>query len=174
MVRPTEGCRHSRGLLPSHLRLRIPFLLGSARWSDPEADRHDSTHIFNIFADILDQPRWFLVREIPFVSIQVLQLIYAVCVIVTHSGCGIHSSSKYHWISVILLTVGLRLALPFWHFLSDTGTPGAGDNLISSVMAVQLAAFYGKQKPKHTMLMFMSYDVEELGLKGLRAFCRSV
>jgi hypothetical protein len=133
---------------------------------------HDSTHIFNFFADTIGKPRQFMVREILFVLLQVAELAYAISAAATGAGCGFRSNSKFHWGVIVCFTIALRVVLPFWHFLSPIGTPGAGDNLISSAMAVQLAAFYGKNKPKHTRLMFMSFDAEELGLKGSRVFFR--
>jgi putative aminopeptidase FrvX len=55
--------------------------------------------------------------------------------------------------------------------LNKTGTPGAGDNLISSCMGLTLAKhFAGTDKLKHTRLMFVSFDAEEIGLRGSHAF----
>jgi Zn-dependent M28 family amino/carboxypeptidase len=39
-------------------------------------------------------------------------------------------------------------------------------------MGVQLAKWYAKNKPKHTRLVFLSFDAEEICLKGSREFFR--
>ncbi len=53
--------------------------------------------------------------------------------------------------------------------------PGAGDNLISCAMAVQLSRYFSRNKDNgiplaHTRLIFASFDGEEAGLRGARAF----
>jgi hypothetical protein len=58
-----------------------------------------------------------------------------------------------------------------WGYLNEKGTPGAGDNLISSCMGLTLAKhFAGADKLKHTRLMFVSFDAEEIGLSGSHVF----
>ena len=75
----------------------------------------------------------------------------------------------------VLLTLGIPLLLPLLHFVSDKGSPGAGDNLVSSCMSVQLSRFFDWKrkcgKPlEHTRLIFCSFDGEEVGLRGSRAW----
>lgn len=72
-----------------------------------------------------------------------------------------------------LLTIGFPLILPLWRFMGDDVSPGAGDNLISSCMSVELARFYASRRHrseplKHTRLIFASFDAEEVGLRGSR------
>jgi hypothetical protein len=134
---------------------------------------HDSTHVFNFFDDLLGKPAcFFLVREILFIGFQVGQLVYTIYAAVNGLGCGPRAEGQLARIAFGVLAVGIVVVVPFWWFLRDTGTPGAGDNLISSVMGVQLAKFYGLNRPKHTRLIFLSFDAEELGLKGSRVFFR--
>ncbi|MFA6839681.1 MAG: M28 family peptidase [Sphaerochaetaceae bacterium] len=71
------------------------------------------------------------------------------------------------------LTVAFPLILPLWRFLSPSVSPGAGDNLISSSMSVELARFYASRRHQesplqHTRLVFASFDAEEVGLRGSR------
>lgn len=71
-------------------------------------------------------------------------------------------------------------SLPFMivyiFMLSKKGTPGAGDNLISSVMVIEfgkhLASLKRANKPflKHTRIILTSFDAEEAGLRGAAAF----
>lgn len=70
-----------------------------------------------------------------------------------------------------LLTLGIPLLFPLRHFVLEEGSPGAGDNLISSSMGVQLARFFDwkikcGQPLLHTRLVFCSFDGEEVGLRG--------
>jgi Zn-dependent M28 family amino/carboxypeptidase len=78
------------------------------------------------------------------------------------------------WLAKLVFALAFRIVFPFWHFMSpDKGTPGAGDNLISSVMGCVLAKYYsGRPRLKHTQLYFVSHDAEELMLKGSRTFFR--
>lgn len=72
-----------------------------------------------------------------------------------------------------LLTLGIPLLFPLRGFVLEEGSPGAGDNLISSSMAVQLARFFDWKKKcgqplLNTRLVFCSFDGEEVGLRGSR------
>jgi Zn-dependent M28 family amino/carboxypeptidase len=64
---------------------------------------------------------------------------------------------------------------PMWFFLGKP-TPGAGDNLIASTIAVQLARIFrrvrdqGGPSLQHTRLVLASFDAEESGLRGAAAY----
>jgi len=85
------------------------------------------------------------------------------------------------WIAPAL-TVGAIVSfvfmVPMYFFTGRNGTPGAGDNLIASAMIVELAGYYGSAKKtgnhhlRHTRLIFASFDAEEAGLRGSRAFVK--
>jgi len=68
--------------------------------------------------------------------------------------------------------------VPMYFFMGKNGTPGAGDNLIASAMVVELARYFGELKKagggvlRHTRLVFASFDAEEAGLRGSRAFAK--
>jgi hypothetical protein len=70
----------------------------------------------------------------------------------------------------ILLLGATPLLLPLRSFYSHEGSPGAGDNLASVGMTVQLARYFHWKKScntplSHTRLIFCSFD-------GGRAVCR--
>jgi hypothetical protein len=70
-----------------------------------------------------------------------------------------------------ILTLGFPLVLPLWGFVTSQGSPGAGDNLVSSCMGIELARYFDWRKRcgknlAHTRLVFASFDGEEVGLKG--------
>lgn len=80
-------------------------------------------------------------------------------------------------IPCIILNGALTLCFPFvfplWGFVTSEGSPGAGDNLVSSCMGVELARFFDWRKRcgkplGHTRLVFASFDGEEIGLRGSR------
>ncbi len=63
-------------------------------------------------------------------------------------------------------------------FVGSRGTPGAGDTLIASVMALKSAELFGRHGKKrrpglaNTRLVFLSFDAEEAGLRGARAYVK--
>lgn len=67
------------------------------------------------------------------------------------------------------------VVLPLLTFYAKEGSPGAGDNLASVGMTVQLARFFHWKKScntplEHTRLVFCSFDGEECGLQGSKAW----
>lgn len=79
-----------------------------------------------------------------------------------------------------IVFVVILLALSFFvfslqYFFSDEVSPGAGDNLISCTTIIQISRYYDwmkkNNKPlEHTRLIFCSFDGEEVGLRGSRAW----
>ena len=63
-------------------------------------------------------------------------------------------------------------------FYEKEASPGAGDNLASSAMTVQLARYFRWKRDcnnplEHTRLVFCSFDGEELGLRGSRQWYKT-
>jgi aminopeptidase YwaD len=78
----------------------------------------------------------------------------------------------------IIVPFGGIFFIPLFFFLSSEVTEGAGDNLIASSMLVTLAQLFaglkrGRQRLNHTRLRFISFDAEESGLRGSRAYART-
>lgn len=84
------------------------------------------------------------------------------------------------WLSQIFAYVFLVLSvgvIPLWFFHSKKGSPGAADNMIASAIAMEVGKHYRQEKKegkglKHTRLVIASWDAEEAGLRGSRAFIR--
>ena len=76
------------------------------------------------------------------------------------------TSKTLNLVSLIFIAI----LLSGYNFILKEGTPGAGDNLISSSIAVELAKYFNENKLKNTRLYFVSFDGEECGLRGARAF----
>ena len=78
----------------------------------------------------------------------------------------------------VLAIAGLIFVSPMWFFVSKKCTPGAGDNLVASAGAVALAKALadlrasGAFRLEHTRVWFVSFDGEESGLRGSRAFVK--
>jgi Predicted aminopeptidases len=78
---------------------------------------------------------------------------------------------------LLLFSVSQLVFIKLWGFVGDTYSPGAGDNLISSSMLVELAHYFSWKKKngegfEHTKLVFVSFDGEEEGLCGSKAWYR--
>ncbi len=76
---------------------------------------------------------------------------------------------------LVVLIAGIPLVWRLRKVLGDEGAPGAGDNLLSGALLVQLARYYDWRKRcgfplTHTRLVFASFDGEECGLRGSRRF----
>jgi len=80
-------------------------------------------------------------------------------------------------ISFIIL-VGAPAVIQFYFFKSNKVSPGAGDNLIASMIAVKIAQIFGESKKngknlmKHTEIVLISTDAEESALRGARAYVK--
>jgi aminopeptidase YwaD len=78
----------------------------------------------------------------------------------------------------VLLIFGLYFVFTKFFLVSSQSTPGAGDNLIASAMLVELAHRFtslekhGQSILEHTRLIFLSFDAEESGVRGSRAWVR--
>jgi Zn-dependent M28 family amino/carboxypeptidase len=78
----------------------------------------------------------------------------------------------------IALMVGGIFVLPLAFFTSGQVVPGAGDNMIAVAIASEIGGLFGNIKKsggnalRHTRLIIASFDAEEAGLRGARAFIR--
>ncbi len=123
---------------------------------------HDSARIFNFF---IHQPKLYNLRVTGGIGLVVFLLLTSIVLLFVDSGL-------FPLILKILVSVGFLLTGQMWFFASSKGTPGAGDNLIASAMAVEIGRHFAEQKLKHTRLVVASFDAEEEGLRGARAFAK--
>lgn len=135
---------------------------------------HDSAYIFNFF---VHQPQLYSLRVTGSIIFVVLSLVLGILntvLAIVNPGNWIEI---VRWVSVGIIALGAFLVVQMWFFRSSKGTPGAGDNLASTQIAFQLGKyFYGlkgtEKELKHTRLIFASFDAEEEGLRGARAFVK--
>jgi aminopeptidase YwaD len=123
---------------------------------------HDSSRIFNFF---IHQPKLYNIRitgSIGFVILLTLVSLIRLFV----------SNDLFILISNILLALGSLLIIQKWFFASKDGTPGTGDNLIASTMGIEIGRYFSQNELKHTRIIIVSFDAEEEGLRGSRAFAK--
>lgn len=91
--------------------------------------------------------------------------------------------ASYQWIAqpsnfkinqelIYFMGGGLIFMLQYFFFVSWDVSPGAGDNLISSAIAVKLADHFSTLNLNHTRLIFLCPDAEESGLRGAREYVK--
>lgn len=76
-------------------------------------------------------------------------------------------------ILLILYVTGFVFVGRLWFFANKKATPGAGDNLIASQIALEVARHFSENPLKHTRVIFASFDAEEAGLRGARAYAKA-
>jgi aminopeptidase YwaD len=80
------------------------------------------------------------------------------------------------WVPVALMVGGI-FQLPLAFFTTRQVSPAAGDDMIAVAVAGETARLFhrakkaGKNPLRHTRLIIGSFDAEEAGLRGARAFC---
>lgn len=132
---------------------------------------HDSARVFNFF---VDKPHLYIFKVggalAAYGSLTLLTLVQIFVKLFNQNY-----SVKPFLLFQIILTVAIYLMAKLWFFASNEATPGAGDNLIASAMAIEVARYFkNREKPlEHTRLIVASFDGEEAGLRGARHFYKN-
>jgi aminopeptidase YwaD len=134
---------------------------------------HDSARIFNFLAH---QPALYALRVTGGLAIYGLFLLtsWLLAVWTAVSGAAPDWSTVGAAVfSVLLLWVG-----QLWWFASARSTPGAGDNLASSAAAWETLRHFAEEKAagqglRHLRVIAASWDAEEAGLRGGRAWVKA-
>lgn len=129
---------------------------------------HDSARVFNFN---IYQPKLYALRVVGGVGI--LFTLFFLSTVVAIAGL----SHIFITIAAIFGSVGALIVLQLWFFASKKATPGAGDNLVASMMAVEALRQVAKDKKdgkglKHTRVIAISFDAEEEGLRGAYAYAK--
>lgn len=133
---------------------------------------HDSAHIFNF----LEKDPSTYVRKVLAGTGTQLGLFVLTWLIVILDLTGLGTDTVFWGITIILAVAALNL-YPLWFFFSKDGTPGAGDNLVCTALAMEIGKYFAKEKAEgrplqYTRVVIGSWDAEECGLRGARAFVR--
>jgi len=134
---------------------------------------HDSAYVFNFFKK---HQKLYAPRIILGLIVYHLMLLLLVCWGLAEffhvSTPGFANFVRVFW------GIGFLFEIQFYFFKSKELSPGAGDNLIAVAVSLKLAQRFGLAKKnghhllQHTRLVFASFDAEESGLRGSRAYCR--
>jgi aminopeptidase YwaD len=136
---------------------------GEVRQQVIVAGHHDAAPVFRYFAR---SPRWYpLIVAIGFGCFGIA---FAGAVYMTITG------SRPLWMCAAL-AVGTIGVIPIYRFFTGEISPGAGDNMISTAIAGEIARRCSDRKKagqglKHTRVICLSADAEECGLRGSRAY----
>ncbi len=129
---------------------------------------HDTPFIFN-YIEPLKWQKYYAVR----ISLGLIPA-FAVLFYITYWAIAKYQFGQDPILKMAFLVfmgVGLIFVLPFFKFLSSEGSPGAGDNLVSTAMTVVLTEYFGgNKKLKNTRVILGTMDAEESGLRGAMAF----
>ena len=128
---------------------------------------HDSARIFNFF---VDKPELYARRV--YGGIGAFALLWLASLLTSIFAGGIARI-----VVAGLFTLAIGFVLPLWQFASEKGTPGAGDNLSASAAALEIVKEFRARRDagaglESTRLLFVSFDAEEAGLRGARAFAK--
>lgn len=128
---------------------------------------HDSANIFNFF---VHQPNLYNLRVTGSIAFVIISLLLSIANL-------IFPNEIFFYVSLGIIGVGILLVGQMWFFRSKKATPGAGDNLASIEIAFQLGKYFYNARGtdnelKHTRIIFASFDAEEEGLRGARAFVK--
>jgi len=129
---------------------------------------HDSAHVFNFF---IHQPKLYNLRTTGSIFFVILLTLLSTVLIFIKDVTILTLSIQ------IIISLGALLVAQMWFFSSKKVAPGAGDNLVASSIALTLGKYYRSLRDqgkglKHTRLILMSFDAEEEGLRGARAYAK--
>lgn len=135
---------------------------------------HDAAYVFQLIARMPRYYTTFMRAGILFLVLGLLvSLIWTVLWLL-----GTYPPAWAHPAVPLALVICSILVLPLAFFTTGAISPRAGDNMISVAIAIETAKLFhgakkeGKNPLKNTRLVIASFDAEEAGLRGARAFCK--
>lgn len=163
--------------------LLFPSKTGQNVWGviEPKGDvkqqvfvtaHHDSAHVFNF---LQNNSRWYMAKVMAgMVALFVIVVVTWILLLGQWTGFELGwlaSSAKWGftaWIPFVML---------LWFFYSSEGTPGAGDNMICTAVAIEVGKYFAVQRAagrglENTRVVVGSWDSEEAGLRGARAYVK--
>jgi hypothetical protein len=138
---------------------------------------HDSAKIFNFY---VNRPELYSRKVYGGIGSVVLQWLLSIIVAAVSGwaiGTPVFGFDLLRLLAGLAFLAALPLVLPLWDFAADEGTPGAGDNMAATAIALEIFKEFAERSKagkglKRTRLVFASFDAEEAGLRGARAFAR--
>ncbi len=132
---------------------------------------HDAAYAFQILARL---PKLYT----PLLAGGVSLLVIALLVSLVAAVLSLFGIVLPQWIAIVLMICGV-FEIPFLFFTTSEVVPGAGDNMIAVAIAAETGRLFGEAKRrganplKHTRIILASFDAEECGLRGARAYVRA-
>lgn len=135
---------------------------------------HDSAHIFNFYEKNAEH---YAIRVNLGIGGMFLAIVIATAVLLV-SAMNIEAQSFINVLKYI--SVGLSVVIfPMWFFYNPKkGTPGAGDNIICTAVTFEILKHFHQLKKdnnglQNTRIIIGSWDAEEAGLRGAKAFVKA-
>lgn len=135
---------------------------------------HDAAYVFQLIARTPKYYAKFINGGILFLGLGFLVSLTGTILTIFH----IPTPEWVHpWVPLVLIA-GSVFVLPLAFFTTGEVSPAAGDNMIAVAIANETAKLFHDAKQaginplRHTRLMVASFDAEEAGLRGARAFCK--
>jgi hypothetical protein len=131
---------------------------------------HDAAYVFHLLDKV---PKYYAML----INGGILFLVLGFLVSLVATVLSVFNILLPQWIAVALMAGGI-FVLPLAFFTTGQVVPGAGDNMIAVAIAAEIAGLFGSIKKtggnalKHTRLIIASFDAEEAGLRGARAFIK--
>ncbi len=143
---------------------------GEVRQQVVVSAHHDAAYVFQLLARV---PKYYA----RLINASMLVLLLGFLVSLVGTIMALFHVSLPMWVSWVLIGLGI-FQIPMLFFTMREVSPAAGDNMIAVAVASETAKLFhdakktGKNPLRHTRLIVASFDGEEAGLRGARAFCK--
>jgi len=152
---PKKKARNVYGIIEPNSNIKQQVIISG---------HHDSAHVFNFF---IHQPKLYNLRTTGSIFFVILLIVLSIVLLIFKENVLVYYSIN------ILLSLSFLLVGQMWFFKSKKIAPGAGDNMIASSIALTIGKYFKSiNSLKHTRLILMSFDAEEEGLRGARAYAK--
>ena len=129
---------------------------------------HDAAYVFHLLACA---PRLYF----PLMRAGMAVMLLALLACLAAAVLSLFAVALPQWVSIAFLAMGV-FVLPFLFFTTGQVVPGAGDNMVAVAIAGEVGRIFGAAKRpgegllKNTRVVLASFDAEECGMRGARAF----
>lgn len=143
---------------------------GEVRQQVVVSAHHDAAYVFHLLHKV---PKYYALL----INGGILFLVLGFLVSLTATVMALFNILLPQWAAIVLMVGGI-FVLPLAFFTTGQVVPGAGDNMIAVAIASETGGLFGNIKKaggnalKHTRIIIASFDAEEAGLRGARAFIR--
>ncbi|MCP4762796.1 MAG: Zn-dependent exopeptidase M28 [archaeon] len=135
---------------------------------------HDAQFVFHLMDRV---PKLYPITIIAGIFLLLITIILSITSIIA-SIAGLDIIGFTQNFVIIMILVGSPFIIGLWFMTTEEIVPGAGDNIIAVAMAIEIAKLFGNAKKngnnllEHTRIIAASFDSEEVGLRGARAYCK--